>query len=181
MRSRQHSAPRRRRKLLIALPLSILAAALAGLLTNPAGLFSPEREAFSLEYPRSWSAVDDSELSKLPSPPEAILRRSDGGGTIVIRRKGPFSGRLAPFANSLRDELRTRVPDVREVSARVVRVQAGNGFLYTYVRARRGTVHTILVVPAGDRSYTVSSTSAAGAASAETGRIIESFALSGRA
>jgi len=50
---------------------------------------------------------------------------------------------------------------------------------YSYLRERRGTVHTILIVPAGSRSYVLNSVSQPGAddAAREIGEIMTSFSL----
>jgi hypothetical protein len=49
--------------------------------------------------------------------------------------------------------------------------------LYSYAREERGTAHTLLVVPAGDRSYSLNAAVPAGAkdAAQEVGQILLSF------
>jgi hypothetical protein len=63
------------------------------------------------------------------------------------------------------------------VGARVVTVEAGKAMLYSYAREERGTAHTLLVVPAGDRSYSLNAAVPAGAkdAAQEVGQILLSF------
>jgi hypothetical protein len=138
-------------------------------------------EPFRVKHPETWHSFTAEELQALPGSPLAVLRRDDRKGMIVVRREKPFAAKLSAFARDLRRELSKRLPDFRPVSARLVRVEAGNSFFYSYVRERRGTVHTIVVVPAGSRSYVLNSVSHPGAddAAREIGEIITSFSLTG--
>lgn len=135
---------------------------------------------FSLEYPESWKTFDRTELAAFKNPPAAVLRQRNGKGILVIRVEKPFGGNLQKFAVDLREELDERIPDFREVRARVIKVRAGNAFFYSYVREKRGSVHTIVVVPAGnERSYVLSTVSQPGAndVAREIGEMITSFSL----
>jgi hypothetical protein len=69
------------------------------------------------------------------------------------------------------------IPDFQKVGARIVEVKAGKALLYSYARRERGTAHTLLVVPAGDRSYSVNGAVPAGEndAAREMGSILLSF------
>jgi hypothetical protein len=144
-------------------------------------LSGPAGEPFRIEHPETWLPFSAEELQALPAPPLAVLRREDGKGIIVVRREKPFAGKLSGFARDLRRELGRRLPDFKAMSARLVLVKAGNAFFYSYVRERRGTVHTIVIVPAGSRSYVLNSVSHPGAnhAAREIGEIISSFSLKG--
>ncbi len=135
---------------------------------------------FSLEHPESWKTFDREELAAFKEPPLAVLRQEDGKGILVIRVEKPFGGNLQKFAVDLREELDRRLNDFREVSARVIKVEAGNAFFYSYIREQRGTMHTIVVVPAGsERSYVLSTVSQPGAndVAREIGEMITSFSL----
>lgn len=134
----------------------------------------------SLEYPESWKPFDRTELAAFKQPPLAVLRQKDGKGILVIRVEKPFGGNLQKFAVDLREELDRRLNDFREANARVIKVEAGNAFFYSYIREKRGTVHTIVVVPAGkERSYVLSTVSQPGAddVAREIGEMITSFSL----
>lgn len=144
-----------------------------GTLTRPGG------EPITLEYPSDWQPLDQDQLSAFGTSPLAALRQKDGKGTVVVRREKPFSGNLKKFARDLRTALDKRIPDFKEVSARIVNVASGNAFYYSYVRTRRGTVHTIVIVPAGTRSYVLDTVTAGGAddVARELASIITSFTV----
>ena len=69
------------------------------------------------------------------------------------------------------------IPDFRKVAARVVRVEAGRALLYSYVRTKKATAHTLLVVPGQEVTYTVNAVVPAGAedAARDVGQILNSF------
>lgn len=140
-------------------------------------LSGPPSAPFRLSYPDGWRPLGPHELAVLRPPPLAGLRRDDGAGFIVVRSKRRVQVDPASFPRELADELRGRLPDFEQVSREFVPIDAGRGFLYTYVRQRARTVHSILVVPAGSRSYVLYTVSPAGARDAvrEIGTIISSF------
>lgn len=142
-------------------------------LTGPAGA------PFSVDYPDTWSPLGTDELQAFPNPPLAVLRRDARDGIIVIQQEKPFAGDLNEFVGDLRRELDERLPDFRESAARVIKARAGNAFYYSYVRTRRGTVHLIVIVPAGSRSYVMNGVIRGNAdeAAREAGKIITSFDL----
>src|SRR5829696_5176167 len=42
---------------------------------------------FTLAYPAGWSAVPAERLAAAPGQPAAIVRRADGKGVVIVRRK----------------------------------------------------------------------------------------------
>lgn len=174
------------RALLAILIVAAIAAVLVAVLTDVFGggggkgtLTRPGGEPITLEYPSDWQPLDQDQLSAFGTSPLAALRQKDGKGTVVVRREKPFSGNLQKFARDLRTALDKRIPDFKEVSARIVNVASGNAFYYSYVRTRRGTVHTIVIVPAGTRSYVLDTVTAGGAddVAREVASIITSFTV----
>jgi hypothetical protein len=137
------------------------------------------RDAFTLTYPDGWRPLSKDRLAALPGRPLAVLRRGDGKGYVVLRREQRAPAGFAQFSTDLTRELRKRVPDFQKQSSRIVRISAGSAFFYSYIRRQRGTVHSVLVVPAGDRSYALNTVSQGGAESVarQTARIILSFDL----
>ena len=114
----------------------------------------------------------------LPGKPLAVLRREGGAGYIVLRREKRAPRSFAQFSSDLTRELDKRVPDFQKQSSRHRAASApGEAFFYSYIRAQRGTVHSVLVVPAGERSYVFNTVSRGGAekVARETARIILSF------
>jgi hypothetical protein len=137
------------------------------------------RDSFTLSYPEGWRPLSKKRLAALPGNPLAVLRRRDGKGYVVLRREKRAPHSFAQFSGDLTRELKQRVPDFQKQSSRIVKISAGNAFFYSYIRRQRGTVHSVLVVPAGDQSYAINSVSQGGAekVARETARIILSFDL----
>jgi hypothetical protein len=57
-----------------------------------------------------------------------------------------------------------------------VKTAGGNAFFYSYIRKKKGTVHTVVVVPDGDRSYALNTVSKGG--QEKTAREIANMILS---
>ena len=176
-----------RRPLVVLLVAAMIALLLAGAMAlnartgdeqNSGGkLAGASGNAFTLTYPEGWRPLTKARLDALPGKPLAVLRREGGAGYIVLRQEKRAPRSFAQFSSNLTRELDKRVPDFRKQSARNVRIRAGEAFFYSYIRAQRGTVHSVLVVPAGDRSYVFNTVSRGGAekVARETARIILSF------
>jgi hypothetical protein len=139
--------------------------------TGPAG------DEFTLETPAGWTEVPADQTHAISGDPLVVLRREDQQGLIVVNVQ---PGKVKNFDNQVRvldRRLEQAIPDFRKVGARVVTVKAGKAMLYSYAREERGTAHTLLVVPAGDRSYSLNAAVPAGAkdAAQEVGQILLSF------
>ena len=95
--------------------------------------------------------------------------------SIRRQKRAPrdFRGLSAELTRTLGD----RLPDFQKASSRIVRIRAGRAFMYSYIWTRKGTVHTAVIVPAGERSYAINTVSPGGAdkAAREIARIILSF------
>jgi hypothetical protein len=135
------------------------------------------KNGFTLSYPSSWRPLSKNELAKLPGNPLAVVRRKDGKGFIVVRREKRAPASFGAFSTQLTSALEKRVPDFQKRSSKTVKLSAGKAFLYSYVRKSRGTVHAVVIVPAGKRSYAINSVSRGGAddVAREVARIILSF------
>lgn len=108
---------------------------------------APDR-SFSIATPAGWKAVAD-------GPAATVLRRTDRRGLVVIRRRAAVKGSYSALARTLTRRLERQLPDFRPAGARVARLGTGRGLVYTFVRAKAGTVQSVVVAPAGDRSYTL--------------------------
>jgi hypothetical protein len=109
---------------------------------------------FSMTYGRGWAAVPTSRLARVPSKPVAMIHRKGGKGLVTVRRTG--SAQMADprkLATGLRTQLASRFPDFRAVSARVVKIRAGQAFLFTFVRTRSRVVQTIALAAVGGRTF----------------------------
>ena len=59
----------------------------------------------------------------------------------------------------------------------MIEIGAGKAFFFSYIRKTKGTVHTVVVVPDGKRSYVLNTVSRGGAENVarQVARIILSF------
>lgn len=118
-------------------------------------LRGPSSDPFTIAYPDGWRPLDTEQLAAQPGDPLAVLRRDDGAGTLVVEREKPAPDDLQALATDTRRQFAERFDDFREERSRVVQVRAGRALLFSYVREKRRTAHAVVVVPAGDHSYTL--------------------------
>ena len=176
----------RKRTLLSALLAALAGAAIAaGMLVAtrddaPAPAHAKELRAddFALAYPAGWAPTRADELAKLPGRPAAIVRRTDGKGVVIVRRKAaPRDQSLKALTRDLSAGLEKRFDDFSFVSSRVARVRAGNAFLYTFVRTKQKTAQSIALVRVGKTNFTLDAVAASGdpRAAREVAAIVRSF------
>jgi hypothetical protein len=132
---------------------------------------------FSLSYPSGWQELSAKELGTAPGSPIAGVRRDDSTGFVFVRREGRAPKNFGAFSSQFTRELDQRLPDFQKRSARIVKTAGGNAFFYSYIRKQKGTVHTVVVVPDGDRSYALNTVSQGGQekTAREIAQIILSF------
>ena len=140
-------------------------------------LTGPAQNEFTLQVPDGWSEVGTDQREALPGDPLMVLQRDEQQGLVVVNVQ---EGKVKNFDAQVRTldrSLEKAIPDFKKVGARIVEVKAGKALLYSYARQERGTASTILVVPAGDRSYSLNGTVPAGEndAAREMGAILLSF------
>ena len=129
----------------------------------------PAGDEFTLFKPDGWQEVSGDELALIPGKPLAVLRRDEGQGLVTV---------TAPTEAGSNNEDAAAEHDKRlKVGARIVEVKAGRALLYSYVRTKKATAHTLLVVPGPERTYTVNAVIPAGAedAARDVGEILNSF------
>ena len=138
----------------------------------------PGRE-FTLLRPDGWTEVGAEERDLIPGEPLAVMRRQNREGLVTVTAPADREQDVGAIAEELDRRLARAVPDFRKVAARVVRVEAGRALLYSYVRTKKGTAHSLLVVPGSDVTYTVNAVVPAGAedAARDVGEILNSFDL----
>ena len=138
---------------------------------------APAAGEFTLTYPENWNALTDAQLKALQNPPLVLIRREDGKAVIVVRRDKPGIPDAAQLARDLEKEFKQRLPDYKRVSASIITLPAGRAFFYSYVREKKGTLHTVVIVPSGDRSYVFNTVSVPGdeQVADEVGAIIKSL------
>jgi hypothetical protein len=104
--------------------------------------------SFSIVTPQGWKTV--------ASGAEAtVLQRGDKRGVVVIRERAAVSGPLDRLAGGLERTLRRKFADFEPAGARLAPVGGGQGLVYTFVRTGSNQVQSVVVAPAGDRSYTL--------------------------
>jgi len=137
----------------------------------------PAGDGFTLLKPDGWEQVSGDELALIPGKPLAVLRRAEGQGLVTVTAPTEAGSNIEDAAAELDKRLSKALPDFRKVSARIVEVKAGRALLYSYVRTKKATAHTILVVPGPERTYTVNAIVPAGAedAARDVGEILNSF------
>jgi hypothetical protein len=105
-------------------------------------------KGFSIATPRGWKAVADGKAA-------TVLRRGDDRGVVVVHERPALAGSLDELAAGLRRSLSRKLPGAREAAVRKVAVGGAEGLVYTFVRPATGQVQSVVVAPAGDRSYTL--------------------------
>lgn len=168
---------RRALPLLAAAVLGAALLALVGVLRGPAEP-APERArtytapggAYTVATPVGWKV-------SASGPGGTVMRRADGQGHVVIRPRGAVKESYVRLARGLTRRLDRELADFKAAGARTARLGTGKGFVYTFVRTRANTVHSIVVAPAGRRAYTLDLVAAgdAPAVARELGGIVRSF------
>jgi hypothetical protein len=116
-------------------------------------------DEFTLSYPQSWRPVSGEDLERIPGKPLAVVRRREGKGFVILRREKRAPRNFGAFSADLTKALDRRVPDFQKRSSKVIEISAGKAFFYSYIRRSKGTVHTVVLVPAGERSYVLNTVS----------------------
>jgi hypothetical protein len=104
--------------------------------------------SYSIVTPRGWTAVASGSAA-------TVLQRTDKRGVVVIRKRAAVQGPLDALAGKLERKLRAKVADFRPAGARVTAIGGGEGLVYTFVRPKANQVQSVVVAPAGSRSYTL--------------------------
>lgn len=139
---------------------------------------APAATPFTLSYPASWSEVSKEEIGSAAGDTVAILRREGRSGVLVVaQRQTPDNLDLEQLGEKLGEQIKQGIPDAREVAARPTHLPAGDAFVYSFVRERAGTVHSVVVVPSGGVTYVLNSVIPAGdnEAAQEAGEIVRTL------
>ena len=146
-------------------------AAQSGNVTGPKGT------TYRLPVADGWQSLKGEALAQQPGKPLTVLRRKDGKGFLVIRAEGRAPGSFAAFTKQLDAEFKKRVPDFQRRSTRTLRIKAGPAYFYSYIRKEQGTVHSVVFVPAGQRSYVLNTIAPGGEdeIAKQLGRMIVNF------
>jgi hypothetical protein len=140
-------------------------------------LKGPATAPFRLQYPRTWKPLTDAQLATLPGDPAAVIRRTDGRGTFVVTVRPPVNSPLAKLPAGLKARLSKQYPDFQEVSSKIASLHGSRALIYTFTRTKTGTAQSLVVVPSGDRSFTLNAVVPARSpdSAREVGAMIASF------
>lgn len=134
--------------LLLALCLALTGGGAAGPGVAKAATWKAPDGSYSIVTPRGWKAVASGSAA-------TVLQRSDKRGVVVIRKRAAVNGSLKALAGALERRLRGQIADFQPAGARLTAVGGGQGLVYTFVRTKANQVQSVVVAPAGDRSYTL--------------------------
>lgn len=140
----------------------------------------PSSAPFSVKLPAHWKAVSSSQLSSANGPAIAAYERTDGTAVVLVRRGSTLPVISQQFVKTLDARFRKNLPGYAPLAARIITTKAGAVFFFSYVRRtgkKRGTVDTVVLVPAGDHSFVLDTVSnpTSTAAAKDLGSIIDSF------
>jgi hypothetical protein len=141
---------------------------------------APAATPFTLSYPDSWSEVSRKEVGSAAGDTLAILRREGRSGVLVVaQRQTPSNLDLEQLGEKLGKQIKRGIPDAQEVAARPTHLPAGDAFVYSFVRERAGTVHSVVVIPSGGVTYVLNSVIPSGnnEAAQEAGEIVRTLAF----
>lgn len=177
----------RRRTVLIALVAALVgAAATAAVLLGVGSGDTPSAAkakqlrgpGFALAYPAGWTPLSADELARAKGSQAAVLRKGDGTGTVVVRRKpAPRDQSLRALTGDLTKGLERRFPDFRFISARVVPIRGGKAFLYTFTRTDAKIAQSIALIRVGKANFTIDAVARSGQTrtAREVAAIVRSF------
>ena len=137
----------------------------------------PSGNPFTFERPSGWKELSRTELDGLPGSPLVVLRRKDGRGILIVNEQARTSHDFAKISSDLDTALPKSVPDFKKVTSHTIGVKAGQAFLYSYTRTKKGTAHSVVVVPSASGGYTINAVVAGGAdlVARQVGTMIRSF------
>ena len=141
---------------------------------------APAATPFKLSFPPNWDEVPDEQLAQVPGERLAVLRRDGRTGLIAVTRQASSPDLdLKTLGSRLGKQIKKGLADAREVASRPTRLPAGEAYVYSFVRRKAGTVHTVVVVPSGAETYVLNAVVPSGddKAAQESGEIIRSLSF----
>jgi hypothetical protein len=139
---------------------------------------APAATPFTISFPQTWSEVAKEELGNVPSDTLGVLRREGRSGLITVsQRKTPENLDVETLGARLGKQIKKGLPDAKEVAARPTHLPAGDAFVYSFVRQKAGTVHSVVIVPSGGVTYLLNTVIPSGdnKAAQEAGEIIRTL------
>jgi hypothetical protein len=103
---------------------------------------------YTIATPRGWEPVANGSAA-------TVIERADKRGVVVIRRRAAVTAPLDRLAGQLERRLRGQFRDFRAAGSRLATIGGERGLVYTFARPAANQVQSVVVAPAGDRSYTL--------------------------
>jgi hypothetical protein len=125
------------------------------------GTVKAAEKGFTLEYTETWTPISKNKLAQYPGSPELVLEREGSSGLFVVRKESKAAPTQKSFGDELDKEISDRVPDYKPGTVSTVKTAAGPAFYFSYARTKAGTANSIVVVPDGNSSFVLESSSAA--------------------
>lgn len=133
-------------------------------------------DAFTLRYPKGWQKLSKDDLEQARNAGVTGVKRTDETGILFVQEGGKLDGDLATMGDQLTATFKKRLKDFKHVKTATVKLPAGEALSYTFVRGG-SSVQNLVVVPSGDKTYTLNSIVQGDAqdAAREVAGIIRSF------
>ncbi len=115
---------------------------------KPRAIWNAPDGSYSIATPKGWKAVASGSAA-------TVLQRTDKRGVVVIRERAAVTAPLDELAAKLESRLRRQFADFEPAGMRLATVGGAQGLVYTFARPQANQVQSIVVAPAGNRSYTL--------------------------
>ena len=132
-----------------------------------------------LTYPTTWKSVSATTVHGAPSNAIIVLQRTDKSGVLVVLPGGKAPPLNAISSNKISSELATSYKDYKFVNAAIINLKGKHALFITYLRTKQGDLHTVTILPVGQRSFDIetASPSANGQLGVEIGKILKSVTI----
>ena len=136
-------------------------------------------KSIHLTYPPDWEVASASTVRGAPSRAIIVLQRRDKSGVLVVLPSGKAPAFNASSSKEISSELAKEYADYKFVSAAIVHLRGKTAYFLTYLRTRQGDLHTITILPEGQRSFIIetASPSANAKLGVEIGKILKSATI----
>lgn len=130
-----------------------------------------------LTYPTDWKVITlPTSIPGVASNAIIVLQRRDKSGVLVVLPGGkapPFDASTSRKISSL---LAKQYADYKFVRAAVVHLGGEAALFFTYLRTKQGDLHTITILPVGQKSFIIDTASPSTSAKlgVEIGKILKS-------
>ena len=133
-----------------------------------------------LTYPSDWRSVSAKTVHGVPSDAVIVLQRKDESGVVIVLSGGKAPAFDTASANIIGATLAKKYADYKFLSARILKLKQEKAFLFSYLRTKQGMLHTITIIPIGNRSFLIETASPPtnGKLGTEIGKILESATIS---